>query len=145
VNRVADTAVIDAPPFDPALVACGHDAMDVWLIGWRCDQCGHLALGERRVCGLCGGRDGQRRRLGAEGELDTWTTVVRRERTYVVGYCYLGDGEDDRRVRVFGPVLVDTEDQLRRHARIRIDFVTSTLRGKKCVHHAIVPLTASEE
>jgi uncharacterized OB-fold protein len=121
--------------FDDSLIARGQVDDDLSLIGWRCTRCARLSFGARRMCPFCGARSGRTTRLQDYGWLETWTTVSAKEHCYTVGYCMVGDGEDHQEVRVFGPLAVDDEAQLRSRQRIRVGFDQSEIAGRNSVHH----------
>ena len=136
---MTDQAATDArgsvPLFDDSLIARGEVDDDLLLIGWRCTRCARLSFGARRMCPFCGARSGRMTRLQEHGWLETWTTVSAKEHRYTVGYCMVGDGEDDQEVRVFGPLVADDEAHLRSRQRIRIGFDQSVIAGRTSVHH----------
>jgi uncharacterized OB-fold protein len=138
VTRCPPDGLFDAPSFNETYLTQGRDPSDLWLVGWRCDDCGRLSFGARQVCGLCGCRRGRLTRLAPNGELESWTTVISRDQSYVVAYCLVGDDEDEQCVRVFGPLEVTDEQHLQRHQEVGIGFTTSLVSGRRCVHHRFV-------
>jgi uncharacterized OB-fold protein len=126
-GAVLDGALILAPPDGP------H------LRGWRCAMCSRLAFGVKRLCPTCGHDGGRETRLEGHGTLETWTRVVGRTE-YVIGYALVGDGVDEQRVRVFGPIDVANDDTLRVRQTVQVRFkVGNTVWGDERLHHYFVP------
>jgi uncharacterized OB-fold protein len=135
-----DETLSTLPVFDEALVGRSSESSAPWLIGWRCARCGRLAFGRKRTCPVCGSRSGQLSRIEGPAELETWTTVYPKEGSrYSVGYCLAGDGQDEQRVRVFGPIVVADENELRIGQTMSIGFAHSHLDGREACHHAFYP------
>jgi uncharacterized OB-fold protein len=136
---VTDIGSVDAllvlPLLDETLVGREAISGQLWLIGWRCDRCQRLAFGQREICPACGGRGGRATRLERQARLETWTTVFTRDGSYSVAYCFIGDGEDQQEVRVFGPIAVDDELELRRGRRLELAFDHGDIADRDCVHH----------
>jgi uncharacterized OB-fold protein len=141
MSAVRRDEILDAlPVFDENLVGRPTDPGGLWLIGWRCERCRRLAFGRRRICPACGSRSGRASCLEDVGELETWTTVYSGEGShYTVGYCLVGDGEDEQRVRVFGPIAVVDEGELRIGQLVSIGFDHSCLEGREACHHVFHP------
>jgi len=132
---VADDQQLSAV-LDEALIAVGDRPA---LRGWRCASCGRLAFGIKRICPTCGANEGRETRLEGVGALETWTKVFGQS-AYVIGYGLVGDGEDDQRVRVFGPVEADGEGDLVPGLPVEIRFrVGTTVWGDERVHHFFAP------
>jgi uncharacterized OB-fold protein len=129
----------DAPVLDAALVAA-----DGGLRGWRCDSCHRLVFGVKQICPNCGGRHGRETRLEQRARLETWTRVFGAT-DYIVGYCLVGDGEDDQEVRVFGPIDVTDEASLEPNQELEIRFKSSQLPNGERLHHYFVPVSAGNE
>ena len=126
-----------APVLDASLLALVAADSPV-LRGWRCDSCHRLVFGVKLICPRCGSRDGRETRLEQRGRLETWTRVVGKTE-YIVGYCLVGDGEDDQEVRVFGPLDVADESALRPNQPVEIRFKSSELAHGERIHHYFVP------
>jgi CoA:oxalate CoA-transferase len=109
------------------------------LLGWRCAKCSALALGKHAVCGICGNKTGRVTQLANEGVLETWSRIATRKGGYIIGYALVGDGEDDRRVRIFGPIDAVDESILTAGERIAIRFRRSDVNGKSRLHHTFIP------
>jgi uncharacterized OB-fold protein len=132
VHDERETAVLD-----DSLMAVGPTGPA--LRGWRCNSCGRLALGIKRLCPTCGSREGRETRLEAVGALETWTRVLG-ETAYVIGYAQVGDGEDEQRVRVFAPIDVADETGLRSGQPVELRFrVGTTVWGQERLHHVFTP------
>jgi uncharacterized OB-fold protein len=126
-----------ARPLNPVYV--GRDAAGPVLRAWRCNPCGHLSFGMRGRCPACGLAEGRETALASRGELETWTRVATREGGYVIGYALLGDGHDDQRIRVLGPVEAESDDVLSIGMPVRVVFTTSGAGDESRAHHLFVP------
>jgi hypothetical protein len=59
---------------------------------------------------------------------------------YIVGYCLVGDGEDDQEVRVFGPIDVTDESSLEPNQELEIRFKSSELPHGERLHQFFTPM-----
>lgn len=123
------------PLFDETLLS-RDGAGEPSLVGWRCDSCGRLAFGRKRICPICGATGGRETQLRRVGRLETWTTVSTKQGTYDIAYAMLNDGEDEQEVRVFGPIVAADIDGLEIGQQVSVEFDHSEIAGVDSVHHA---------
>lgn len=128
-----------------SLMAQGESPDEAVLLGWRCAKCSALAFGEHVFCGICGNKTGRITHLSQEGALETWSRIATRGGGYIVGYVLFGDGEDDQRVRVFGPIEAPSEDALTAGEHIVVEYLRSEINGKMRLHHVFIPAHAPRE
>lgn len=127
-------------PFDRNLLVRREGGSGWALASWWCGHCGQATLGCTERCSACGSTEGQRSLLRDEGTLVTWSRIVGKTGSYIVGYTDLGvEGGRGAAVRVFGPVYAEAEEELALGMPVSVVFETSSVQGAPKIHHAFVP------
>jgi crotonobetainyl-CoA:carnitine CoA-transferase CaiB-like acyl-CoA transferase/uncharacterized OB-fold protein len=138
---------VDEQSFDPSLVVRSKDGSGWELAAQGCLDCGLASFGPPRRCPVCGSNNGAATSLGQAGHLATWSRIAGKP-PYIVGYvdlpvtwqpALLPAGWTPTTVRVFGPIQVDTEDELTFGMELGVRFESSSLHGAQRTHHVFAP------
>ena len=127
--------------FDDALLEDRAGDGTHWvLLAWSCKECELVTLGRATRCPSCGSLHGESATLRQEGTLETWTRIVSKDDSYIVGYALIGvEEKPGAEVRLFGRIREEDEAALTLGMRLGVRFESSSFKGRNLVSHVFVP------
>jgi len=142
---VADVSAAPASAFDESLLerrSETSEGSDEWrLLAWNCNECGLVTLGRATRCPSCGSVNGKTAELCQQGTLETWTRIVSKDGSYIVGYALIDvEGKPETAVRVFGGIHQEREDSLFLGMPINVAYEVSDFKGRDLVNHYFLPV-----